>query len=46
MTTGEMLFYGGITGAIIIAVISIIVFIILCRGKKVLRKKFHTEIKK
>lgn len=46
MTTGEILFYGGITGGIIIIFISIITIIILSKGKNKLRKKFDTEIKK
>ena len=46
MTTGEMLFYGGITGEITIIIISIITIVILAKGKTTLRQKFNTEIKK
>ncbi len=46
MTTGEMLFYGGIIGGAIVLVISVIVIISLATSRKRLRHKFDTEVKK
>ena len=46
MTTGEMLFYGGIIGAVATVFISIIIIFVLAKGKSALRHKFDTEIKK
>lgn len=46
MTTGQMLYYGGIIGAIIVVVISIAVIGYLANGRKKLRSKFDSEVKK
>lgn len=42
-TPGEMLFYGGIAGMGIIAVVSIVVVIILSGSRKRLRRKLNDE---
>ncbi len=46
MTTGQVLFYGGIIGAAIVVVVSVVVTIYLANGRKKLRSKFDSEIKK
>lgn len=46
MTTGQMLFFGGIIGATIVVVISIAVIVYLANGRKKLRSKFDSEVKK
>ena len=43
LTPGEMLFYGGITGMIVVLVVSVIVAIILAGSRKRLRRKFNDE---
>lgn len=42
-TPGEMLFYGGITGMVIVAIISIIVIAVLSGSRKRLRLKLNEE---
>ena len=42
-TPGEMLFYGGITGMAIVAIISVIVIVILSKSRKRLRSKMNEE---
>lgn len=46
MTTGQMLFWGGIIGATIVIVISIVISVYLANGRKKLRSKFDNEVKK
>lgn len=46
MTTGQVLFYGGIIGAAIVIVVSIAVIVYLANGRKKLRNKFDSEVKK
>ncbi len=46
MTSGQILFYGGIIGAAIVAVVSVAVIIYLANGRKQLRRKFDSEVKK
>ncbi len=46
MTTGQVLFYGGIIGAAIVVVVSVVVTIYLANGRKKLRSKFDSEVKK
>lgn len=46
MTTGQVLFYGGIIGAAIVAAVSVAAIIYLANGRKKLRSKFDTEVKK
>ncbi|MCM1059910.1 MAG: hypothetical protein NC452_06415 [Eubacterium sp.] len=43
LTFGEMLFYGGIIGMIIVVLMAIIVIIVLANGKKRMRCKFKSE---
>jgi len=43
LTYGELLFYGGITGVVIVLIVSIIVIAILSRSRKKLRNKFKDE---
>lgn len=45
LTSGEMLFYGGIIGMAITAVVSIVAVGFLANGKKRLRRKFEVETK-
>lgn len=45
LTLGEMLFYGGIIGIVIVIVIATIVISVLAHGRKRLRRKFDNEIK-
>lgn len=45
LTSGEMLFYGGIIGMVIVTVVSIVFITILGNGKKRLRCKFDIETK-
>lgn len=42
-TPGEMLFYGGIAGMVIVAIISVIVIIVLSGSRKRLRRKLNEE---
>ena len=42
-TPGEMLFYGGIAGMCLVAIVSVIVIITLSGSRKRLRKKFDEE---
>ena len=42
-TPGEMLFYGGIAGMVIVAVVAIIVFAVLSGSRKRLRRKLNEE---
>lgn len=42
-TPGEMLFYGGIVGMAIVAIVSIIVIAVLSGSKKRLRRKLNEE---
>ena len=42
-TPGEMLFYGGIAGMVIVAVVSIIVIAVLAGSRKRLRRKLNEE---
>jgi len=42
-TPGEMLFYGGISGMIIVAATAVIVAIVLAGSRKRLRQKFAEE---
>ena len=42
-TPGEMLFYGGIAGMALVAVVSVIVVIILSGSRKRLRRKLNDE---
>jgi len=42
-TPGEMLFYGGIAGMVIVTIASIIVAAILAGSRKRLRSKLHEE---
>ena len=42
-TTGEMLFYGGIAGMVIIAIVSIIVAVRLAGSRKRLRSELDEE---
>jgi len=43
LTLGEMLFYGGIAGMIIVAVVTIIVFLVLSNSQKRLRRKLNED---
>ena len=38
LTPGVMLYYGGITGMVVVAIIAIIVFVSLASGRKKLRR--------
>ena len=42
-TPGEMLFYGGIAGMVVIAVISLIAVIVMSGSRKRLRRKLSDE---
>ena len=42
-TPGEMLFYGGVLGMVIVSIISIIVAVILAGSRKRLRRKLDEE---
>lgn len=42
-TPGEMLFYGGVAGMIITAVVAVIVIVILAGSRKRLRRKLDEE---
>lgn len=42
-TPGEMLFYGGITGMVIVAIISIVVIFVFSGSRKRLRRKLNEE---
>lgn len=46
MTTGQILFFGGIIGAAIVVIISIVIILYLANGRKKLRSKFDNEVKK
>lgn len=46
MTTGQILFFGGIIGTTIVVVISIAVIVYLANGRKKLCNKFDNEVKK
>jgi len=43
LTPGEMLYYGGITGMVIVAVVAVIVIIVLSGSRKRLRRKLNEE---
>jgi hypothetical protein len=43
LTPGEMLFYGGILGMVIVAIAAIIVIAILSGSRKRLRRKLNEE---
>jgi len=43
MTTGQMLFYGGLAGIAVVIVVSIIVIIVLAGSRKRLRRKLNEE---
>lgn len=43
LTPGEILFYGGITGMVIVAVAAIIIFFVLSGSRKRLRRKLNEE---
>lgn len=43
LTPGEMMFYGGIAGTVIVIILSIIIFSVLSSGRRRLRKKFEKE---
>ena len=43
LTPGEMLFYGGIAGMVITAIISVIVIAVLSGSRKRLRRKLNEE---
>ena len=42
-TPGEMLFYGGIAGMVLVAIVSIIVVVVLAGSRKRLRRKLNEE---
>lgn len=42
-TPGEMLFYGGIAGMVLVAIITIIVLIVMSGSRKRLRRKLNDE---
>ena len=42
-TPGEVFFYGGIAGMVVVVLITIIVIAILAGSRKRLRKKFNEE---
>ena len=42
-TPGEMLFYGGIAGMVIVAIVTIIVIVVLVGSRKRLRRKLNKE---
>ena len=42
-TPGEMLFYGGIAGMVVVVLVTIIVIAILSGSRKRLRNKFNEE---
>ena len=42
-TPGEMLFYGGIAGMVVVALVSIIVIAVLASSRKRLRRKLNDE---
>jgi len=42
-TPGEMLFYGGITGMVIVTVTAVIVIVFLAGSRKRLRRKLNEE---
>ena len=44
LTSGEMLFFGGIIGMIAVLVSAAVVIVVLGRGKKRIRRKFEAEI--
>lgn len=46
MTTGQVLFYGGIISAVIVVAVSVAVIVYLSNGRKKLRSKFDSEAKK
>ena len=46
MTTAQILFFGGIIGTTIVVVISVAVIAYLANGRKKLRNKFDSEVKK
>ena len=43
LTPGEMLFYGGIAGMAVVAVVSLIVIIVMSGSRKRLRNKLSDE---
>lgn len=45
LTSGELLFYGGIIGMCIVAAAAIIIIAVLGSEKKRLRRKFDSETK-
>ena len=42
-TPGEILFYGGITGMVIVGIVAIIVIAVLSGSRKRLRRKLNEE---
>ena len=42
-TSGELLFYGGITGIVIVLIIAVIVIAIIAGSRKKIRNKFNNE---
>lgn len=42
-TPGEMLFYGGIAGMVLVGIVAIIVVAVLAGSRKRLRKKLNEE---
>jgi hypothetical protein len=42
-TPGEMLFYGGIAGMVMVAVVGVIVIVVLSGSRKRLRRKLNDE---
>jgi len=43
LTPGEMLFYGGVAGMAVVAVVSVIVTAVLAGSRKRLRRKMNEE---
>lgn len=42
-TSGEMLFYGGILGMAVVLLVSVIVFCVMSKSRKRLRRKLDNE---
>ena len=43
LTTGQIFFYGGLTGMAVIVLISIVIIIVMSGSRKRLRNKFNEE---
>lgn len=43
LTPGEMLFYGGIAGMVVVAIVSIVVIAVLAGSRKRLHRKLNEE---